>query len=142
MIDDSERYRDIMDLPHPTPRSHPRMSRIDRAAQFSPFAALTGYDAAVRETARLTEDKLELDESRKAQLDRRLQQLRDRGGEGVFLRVLYFLPDTRKAGGAYVTAEGELKKLDAYGQQLLLRDDTAIPFGDIYSLDSPLFEEE
>ena len=142
MIDDSERYRDIMHLSRPVSERHPPMAMIDRAAQFSPFAALTGYDAAVRETARLTEEKLELDESRKAQLDRRLQQLQQHSGRHPRLRAVYFLPDTRKAGGAYVTAEGELKKLDAYGRQLLLQDGTAIPFGDLYSLESQVFDED
>lgn len=101
-------HDDIIDLPHPTSATHPRMSMIDRAAQFSPFAALTGHGAAIEETARLTDQRIELTEDKKAVLDKKLHLLLETSGEGTFT---YFLPDKRKDGGAYVTTVGTVKKL-------------------------------
>lgn len=102
-------YDDIIHLPHPTSARHPRMPMIDRAAQFSPFAALVGHGAAIEETARLTVRKIELTEDEKTLLDEKLRLLLETGGVGVFT---YYLPDERKDGGAYVTAEGAVKKND------------------------------
>ena len=137
-------YDDIIHLPHPTSVRHPRMSMIDRAAQFSPFQALTGYGDAIQETARLTGEKVELTEEEKAVLDEKLRLLADTGNEAAFT---YFQPDGKKSGGSYVTALGAIKKLDPLEGRLVLADGTAIPINDILeiedgvSVDHPFGEE-
>ena len=120
------------------------MSMHDRAAQFSPFAALSGYEEAVEEEARLTEEKILLDEYEKQRIDEKLQKIRDdlqeRGKEEKpRISVTYFLPDQKKAGGAYVTVTGQVKKMDTYKQQLLLTDGSTIPFPEIIELEGDLF---
>ena len=125
-------YDDIINLPHPTSAKHPRMSMAERAAQFSPFAALVGHGAAIRETARLTDQKAELTEDEKAVLDEKLCLLLDTGGEAVFT---YFLPDERKNGGAYVTAVGSIKKLDLPGRRVILTGGAIIPVEDILEIE-------
>ena len=137
-------YEDIFHLPHPVSGTHPQMSMHDRVAQFSPFAALSGYEEAVAEEARLTEEKILLDEYEKQRIDDKLQKIRDdlqeRGKEEKpRISVTYFLPDQRKAGGAYVTVTGQVKKMDTYKQQLLLTDGSAIPFQEILELEGNLF---
>ena len=125
-------YDDIIHLPHPTSARHPRMSMAERAAQFSPFAALVGHGAAIRETARLTDQKMELTEDEKAILDEKLCLLLDTGGEAVFT---YFLPDGRKGGGAYVTAAGSIKKLDLPERRVILTGGVTIPVEDISAIE-------
>jgi len=119
---DEHRYDDMIDLPHHTSKKHPRMPLLDRAAQFAPFAALTGHEAAIKETARLTEDEIELDENRKELLDLRLQQLQEHLSEQRSVTVTYFKPDEKKAGGAYETVTGVVKKVDAYAGKLVFTD--------------------
>ena len=137
-------YDDIIHLPHPTSPRHPRMPMVDRAAQFSPFQALTGYREAIQETARLTGEKVELTEEEKAVLDEKLRLLADTGNEAAFT---YFQPDGKKSGGSYVTALGAIKKLDPLEGRLVLADGTAIPIDDILeiedgvSVDHPFGEE-
>ena len=123
-------YDDIIDLPHPTSERHPRMPMANRAAQFSPFAALSGYDDAVKETARLTDGKIELTEEEKANLDARLQLLEP----GIAASFTYFQPDSRKQGGAYVTASGEVKRIDGIAREIILMDGRRIPIDDILEL--------
>lgn len=135
----THRYDDIIDLPHPVSVAHPRMAMIDRAAQFSPFAALTGYDAAIQETARLTSEKIELDEDSRAALDTKQQLLLDRIGEHPEVTITYFLPDEKKAGGVYVTVTGNIKKIDAYARSIVMVDGTIIPLDDILEMESELF---
>lgn len=138
-------YDDIINLPHPTSPRHPRMPMIDRAAQFTPFQALTGYGDAIQETARITGEKAELTEEEKAVLDEKLRFLAATGSEAAFT---YFQPDGRKSGGAYVTALGTVKKLDVLEGRLVLVDGTAIPIDDILeiedrvSVDDPFGEEK
>ena len=117
-------YDDIINLPHPTSKRHPRMPMADRAAQFSPFAALVGHGAAIHETARLTDRKIELTEEERAVLDEKLCLLLDTGGEAVFT---WFLPDGKKDGGSYVTAAGSIKKLDRMERRIILNDGVVIP---------------
>ena len=105
-------YDDIIHLPHPVSKTHPRMSMIERAAQFSPFAALTGYGAAIKETARLTDRKLELDEETQALLDLRQHFLLEHLAQRPEVTITYFEPDTRKEGGSYQTITARVKKLD------------------------------
>lgn len=135
----THRYDDIIDLPHPVSAAHPRMAMIDRAAQFSPFAALTGYDAAIQETARLTSEKIELDEDSRAALDTKQQILLDRIGEHPEVTITYFLPDEKKAGGVYVTVTGNIKKIDAYARSMVMANGTIIPLDDILEMESELF---
>ena len=137
-------YDDIIHLPHPTSPRHPRMPMIDRAAQFTPFQALTGYGDAIQETARLTGEKVELTEDEKAVLDEKLRLLANTGNKSAFT---YFQPDGKKSGGVYVAVLGAIKKLDPLEGRLVLADGTAIPIDDILeiqdrvSVDHPFREE-
>ena len=103
------------------------MSRADRAAQFSPFAALTGYDAAVRETDRVTERRIELDEGVKAELNARLNCILEHLPEHPQVSITYFVPDEKKSGGAYRTVTGAVRKLDSFAKTLTLVDGTVVP---------------
>ena len=134
-------YDDIIDLPHHVSATRPRMSMIDRAAQFSPFAALTGYDAAIKETGRLTDRRIELSEESCAALDRKQQLLLENLADQPEVSVTYFVPDERKSGGAYVTVTGIVKKVDDYQRLLLLTDGTKIPLDEILDMESELFSK-
>jgi len=114
------KYDDIINLPHHVSATRPHMPMIDRAAQFQPFRALTGYEDAVHETARLTDEKVELTEDEKALLDMRLQKLADEIHSQPRVTLTYFQPDKKKAGGAYVTLTGQLKKIDDFEGTLIL----------------------
>ena len=131
----SHKYDDIIDLPHHVSDKHPQMPMLDRAAQFSPFAALTGYDAAIVETARLTDQKRELSEDQKQVISKALHDLQHRIKTDPVVTITFFQPDERKSGGAYRTITGTVKKIDEYLGMLLLTDGTAIPFDDIWSLE-------
>ena len=133
-------YDDIINLPHPTSKRHPRMPIRDRAAIFSPFAALSGHGAAIAETARLTEQKLELDEDTKAELDRRQAVLLEYMDERPELTVTWFQRDEKKDGGAYLTTTGRLKKLRELERILVLTDGTEIPLEDVVALESDIFQ--
>lgn len=126
-----KKYEDIIHMQHPASRRHPRMSVYERAAQFSPFAALTGYDAAVKETARLTDQRIELDEYEKNVLDERLQFLQKHLTEHPTVTITYFKPDERKTGGTYLTVTGNIKKIDSHERCVILMDDTRIPLHEI-----------
>lgn len=134
-------YDDIINLPHHVSATRPQMSMIDRAAQFSPFAALTGYDAAVQETGRLTAEKIELGEEAKAILDRKQHFLTDRISTQPEITVTYFLPDERKSGGSYVTVIGNLKRIDEVERVLLLTDGRKIPLDDVADIESNLLRD-
>ena len=129
----SGKYDDIIGLPHPTSSKHPRMPISERAAIFSPFAALA-------ETARLTDQKIELDEDTKAELDRKQAVLLEHIGEQPEVTVTWFQSDERKDGGAYVTVTGRLKKIDEVGRTLTLLDGTSIPLEDVAGLESDCFQ--
>ena len=118
----SDDYKDIINLPHHVSSKRPQMPMLDRAAQFSPFAALTGYDDAVHETGRLTDEKIDLSEEEKEALDRKQQILMERLGDHPALTVTYFVPDAKKSGGAYVTKSGNLKKIDEFERLMMLMD--------------------
>jgi hypothetical protein len=128
------KYQDIIDLPHHVSKTHPQMSRKDRAAQFSPFAALTGHGEAILETGRLTDRKIELEEEEKVRLDRYLQYLRNHIQEHPVVEITYFLPDRKKEGGAYIDVVGAVKKIDTSTRQLILMDQTCIPMEDIFQI--------
>lgn len=133
-------YDDIIDLPHHISTIHSHIAAIDRAAQFSPFAALTGYDAAIKETARLTDERIELDEYTKAALSDRLQIIADRIKEQPEIKITYFQPDTKKYGGTYVTAISAAKRIDEYERVVVMTDGTAICIDEIISIDGQIFE--
>jgi len=128
------KYDDIIDLPHHVSTVHSHMSMHDRAAQFMPFRALTGYEDAVRETARLTEERVELTEDEKAILDRKLQELADRIASQPQVMLIYFQPDKKKAGGAYVSVTGRLKKIDDLEGTLVLVGGARIRIEDILEI--------
>ena len=115
-------YEDIIALPHHVSASHPQMSLADRAAQFSPFAALTGYEDAIDESARLTEEQIELDENAREELDEKLRQIRECGEAHPEITVTYFQKDARKDGGAYVTLTDRVKKIDEYARMISFMD--------------------
>ena len=132
-----QEYEDILYLSHHQSATRPHMSLYDRAAQFSPFAALTGLDAALRETARLTDQRITLDEYEQAALDETLQTVRDAltKKEHPTVEVCYFVPDTRKAGGAYCTVTGVVKKMAEFEGLLIMADGTEVPMGEISVLE-------
>ena len=130
------KYDDIIHLPHQRSKKHAPMPLIDRAAQFSPFAALTGHDAAIKETARLTDRKIELDEYEIAALDERLQMIKMRldSKRENEVTVTYFQADMRKEGGEYVTVTGNVKKMDEYAKTMVLEDGTRILIEDMIEI--------
>ena len=132
-------YDDIIHLPHHTSPRHPRMRMIDRAAQFSPFQALSGFGSAIRETARVTGERVELTEDEKAVLDEKLRCLCETGGEAVFT---WFLPDEKKDGGTYVDAVGTIKKIDPLEGRVILTDGTAIPIEDILEIEGRAVQDD
>ena len=136
-IESLVRYGDIIDLPAPVSRRHPRQPADVRAAQFAPFAALVGYGDEVRETARLTEERRELEEDEKREIDEALREIARllASRAPVTVRVRYFVPDARKAGGSYVEATGAARRIDAYRRTLALTDGTMIPIADIVHVD-------
>jgi len=134
-----EKYDDIIHLPHHVSKIRPPMTAIDRAAQFSPFAALTGYDAAVKEAARLTDKRVELDEYMKDALSHKLQTIEERLKEHLEIAISYFQPDAKKNGGAYVKAIGTAKKIDLYERLVVMTDGTMISIDEIISIDGQIF---
>ncbi|MDO5546115.1 MAG: hypothetical protein Q4F81_09910 [Eubacteriales bacterium] len=133
-------YDDIIGLSHHVSQTRPRMSMSDRAAQFSPFAALTGFDAAIQETGRLTEQRIELTEDSRGELDRRQWLLAEHLSEHPEVSVTYFVPDERKSGGTYVTVTGRVRKVDICRRLLILEDGTSIPLDEIAALESVMFQ--
>ena len=132
--DYDHRYDDIINLPHHVSAKRPRMSPQERAAQFSPFAALTGYSGEIEETARLTERRAEPDEDIKAELNAKLQSIAVRLSEKPIVSITYFRPDNRKSGGAYQSAAGAVKKIDMYGRAVIMDDNSVIPIDSIIEI--------
>lgn len=132
----THKYDDIIDLPHHISDHRARMPVVDRAAQFSPFAALTGYDDVICETARLTDFRIDLDEAEMLQLNEKLQKIRESLEDNPQITVTWFRADDRKSGGAYVSFTGRVKKLDRYEQTIVFTDGTAIPVRLIYHIDA------
>ena len=129
------KYDAILHLPHHVSKKHPPMPMADRAAQFAPFAALTGYDAAIRENARLTQERIVPAEAELATLDRRFRLLQEHLEEQPEVR-----PDERKSGGAYETVSGIVKQIDLIARRIRLLDGTDIPMDDVLTLDGALFD--
>lgn len=128
-------YEDIIDLPHHVSRTRTPMSLHDRAAQFAPFAALTGYEDAIRETARLTDSRATLDECEKQLLNDRLCLLAEQLEAAGSVSITYFRPDTRKTGGAYLTVRAVVREVDEYGSTVLLASGERIPIADIFAIE-------
>ena len=133
------KYDSIINLPHHVSKTRLPMPLSDRAAQFAPFAALTGYDSAIRETGRLTDERVELDEGALTELDMRFQLLKDRLDEFPEVTFTYFRPDGRKAGGAYLTATGVVKKMDEFERLIVLQDGTKLPMDEIVDIRGDVF---
>lgn len=131
----SGQYDDIIRLPHPDSPKHPRMSLYDRAAQFSPFAALTGHSTAIAETGRLTDQRMELDEYEMAHVDAELQRLQELLPSRPTASITYFVPDERKNGGSYQTVTGEVKRIDAVNGVIQMTDWQCIPIADVFSIE-------
>ena len=132
---ETHRYDDIIHLSRPVSKKRSPMSNFDRAAQFSPFAALTGYDAVIAETGRLTDTQIELDEGGKALLDEKLQILREHLAECPAVRLTVFCPDYRKSGGAYETIVGSLKKIDPVSRSLVLTGGEVVSIDRVYGIE-------
>ena len=127
-------YEDMLRLPHPVSRRHKRMDRIDRAAQFAPFAALTGFGDVIGECNRLTEGEIALSEEEIGALNEKLREIEDQISEHPEISVFWFQPDERKSGGAYREVTGRVKKLDEIHNQVVLMDGTRIPMESIYEI--------
>ena len=128
-------YDDIINLPHHVSKNRPHMSNYDRAAQFSPFAALKGYDDEIDEAARLTDEKWDIDGERVTDINEKLLLLKDIVKQHPLVKIVYFVKDEKKAGGSYQTVEAQLKKLSEYDRKLFLDNGLALNFDDIYSIE-------
>ena len=133
------KYGDIINLPHHVSATRPQMSMIDRAAQFSPFAALTGYDAAIKETGRLTDEKIEMDEEALNILNMKFQILARSLDDEPEATFTYFKPDERKAGGAYLTASGVVKKIDDFERMIVMQNGMKMPMDEILNIEGHIF---
>ena len=134
-INQKSPYEDIIHLPHHVSPKRPQMSLHNRAAQFAPFAALTGHEEAVKETARLTETKIQLDENEIQLLDQKLQYIREHLEERQAVRITHFVPDLRKSGGRYFEHDGIVKKIKEYDNLIIMENGTEIPITDILQID-------
>ena len=137
----SHKNDDIINLPHHVSKKHPQMSLHDRAAQFSPFAALTGHKEAINETARLTDEKQILSEDVIAKLNEQLNLIKENIGTNQTVTITYFVPDDKKSGGAYISHTGVVKKIDEYNHTVILTDKTVIPIEQISEIQSDIFSE-
>ena len=138
---EEHKYDDIINLSHPVSSRHLQMPMMNRAAQFSPFAALTGYDDAVRETARLTNEKIEIDEYEKEKLGRKIQWIGSHLDEHIPVSITYFQPDDKKAGGSYEEIVDTIRKINVYEHEILLAKGTKIPIMNILLMDFILDSE-
>ena len=135
----TDRYNDIINLPHHVSSTRAPMSMQDRAAQFSPFAALVGYDDEIRETGRLTDQKIELGEEQLSVLNRKYQILTQHLSDHPEVTIVYFEPDKFKSGGAYLSVTGVVKKIREYEAEIILEDGTVISIESIIEISGPLF---
>ena len=134
------KYDDLINLPHHQSKRRPHMSLYDRAAQFSPFAALTGYDDVVKETARLTDKKTELSEETKSELSAKLTLLQEKIKDDPSVLITYFVPDKKKSGGTYRTLAGIVKRIDEIERFVVMKDGTKIPIDDISAIAGDLWD--
>lgn len=132
-------YCDIINLPHHVSKNRPQMSMRDRAAQFAPFAALTGYDDAVKETARQTNKKIELLDEQVAILNEKILLLNEKNKDNPEITITYFIPDKKKEGGAYITIKGIVKKIDEYNKLITMQDGRKIDMENIFDIQGDIF---
>lgn len=128
------KYDDIINMPHHVSTKHPRLSMEQRAAQFAPFAALSGFEDAIDETSRITEDRIELNEEEKLRIDNILQKLKNEISKRPKATITYFVPDIRKSGGEYLTKIGNLKRIDEFRQLIIFEDKTEIPIKEVVEI--------
>lgn len=133
-----DKYEDIINLSRPDSK-HAKMSLYQRSAQFAPFAALTGYEGQVKETARLTDKRIELNEEAKLNLDFKIQVIHEVLSNNPDVEITYFIPDERKDGGKYETIKNKIKKIDTYNQAIVMQDDLKIPIKEIIDISSDIF---
>ena len=138
--DNKKTYSDIFDMPHHVSHAYPHMSIGERAMQFSPFAALTGFDDEVDEEARVTENRDELSEDQKAEIDEKLRILEAFAEEAPHIKITYFVPDEKKSGGSYVSLIGRFKRIKEIERTVVVAERTEIEIDRIRKVDSPLFE--
>ena len=138
-MNNTEKYNDIINLPHHKSKTRKQMSMIDRAAQFSPFAALTGHEDAINETGRIVYEKTDLDENAKSVLNEKLQMISDFINDSPVITVTYYRPDIRKKGGAYVSYTGNVIKIDINRRVLVFSDMSEIIIDDISEIESDIF---
>ena len=136
---DSRNYNDIIHLPHHVSKKHPQMSLLNRAAQFSLFASLAGYDAAIREASHLTEPFAELDEDKKERLNAQLHLIQKNITQNPKIEFSYFQPDSKKDGGTYTTVSGRVKKIDEYHRRIIFMDGSSLLIEQIRSINGELF---
>ena len=120
------KYEDVINRQHPTSKKHPRMSNMNRAAQFAPFAALTGYEESIEETARLTDRKIELSEEEIAEINEKLNFIQENIKERPEVTITYFQPDERKEGGAYITVTGKVRRIDEVNRVMVFEDERIV----------------
>ena len=130
-----DNYSDIINLSRPVSK-RPRMSLEQRSAQFAPFAALTGYKGQVKETARLTNKKIEINEELKEILNKKIQLIQKKIKEQPQIEITYFIPDSKKDGGKYETVTNSVKKIDTYKGEIILIDGTTIAIDEIIDINS------
>ncbi|MBQ3409569.1 MAG: hypothetical protein IJH12_10260 [Clostridia bacterium] len=135
-----EKYIDIINLPHHISKKHPQMPRYDRAAQFAPFAALTGYEEVIEEEGRQTNDRIEINDEAKYILDMKMQILMKNIKEMPFVSITYFIPDEKKSGGEYVTLDTKIKKIDIQKQVLITEDGINILANEIVDIQGDIFK--
>ena len=132
-------YEDIVNLPPHISKKHPQPSMMDRAARFAPFAAITGYEEMVLEEARVTEERVDLDEGALSLLNEKLNMIQEFLDEEPEVTITYFEPDKKKSGGAYITITGIVKRIDEYEHLVIMKDGAKIFIDSIYDLQSELF---
>ena len=136
-----ENYDDIINLKRPVSK-HPKMSLYQRSAQFAPFAALTGYEGQVKETARLTDRRIELDEEMKLILDLKIQVIKEMLSDNPEVEITYFIPDTKKDGGKYETIINNVKKIDSYNEHIIMQNNLKIEIKEIININSNIFKKQ
>ena len=134
-------YSDILYLPHHELTTRRRMPVGNRAASFSPFAALTGYDESIKEASRFTKERIELDDAAKADLNDKLNIAISKAENKPILSITYFLPDKRKKGGEYVTVKGVILRIDTHEKRIFFADHSSIPIDDIYEIDGDIYDD-
>lgn len=133
-----KKYDEIINLSRPKSK-HPQMTLEQRSAQFAPFAALTGYEGQIKETARLTDKRLELDEEAKSILDTKIQIIKEKIAQQPQIEITYFVPDNKKDGGRYETVNSIIRKIDEYYNKIIMNNGISIDIGEIIDIQGDIF---